>query len=535
MTEYAPGIPSKDRKVAIPKITTPTKWEYVIHEHDAATRGKHYDLRLGDPTTGNAHSWALPAKWPTPGSSIDVQHQPTHTLAYMDYKGKIPEGTYGAGKVSIKERDKVEVTNADDGHISFNVYKSSGPQEYTLHRLGGDTWRLYNRTVHRAKHPELPDDKPKYTEKKPHQVDFKDENKVFSAKIDGAHNLLFFPETGKKVRLLSYRPTKREAGVIEHTHKVPGLAGVLRTVKDLARTVLRVETFAINPKTKKAVPSEQLAGMLNSSVWKSRTKQEEKGVLQNALIDVVSYKGKQMEKAPFKEKLKVFEEVMKQHPGLFTMPPMAETEKEKKELLDKIRRGKLPLTEEGVVELDLHKGTAPAKIKFKEDHDVYIKNFFPGSGKYQDRAVGGFTYSHTPNGPVVGKVGTGISDAQRKDMHLVPEKYKGMVAKIYATKKMKSGALFQPSFQGFHLDKNDQHKLDQVKLAHFWTGFNKVAAGIELSPSEQFAEIPPSYQTSVLGKKTEFPRWQMDAGLVPHGNTGDLQTDPNTSSVRGDR
>ena len=474
MAEYAPGIPDKDRIVDLPKITAPVKWELCVQQHDADKRGRHFDLRLGDPTTGNAHSWALPATWPTPGNSIDIQVQPTHTLAYMDFKGKIPSGVYGAGSVSIKDRQRIEVTNSEPGHISFNVYRSSGPEEYTIHRLGGNTWRFYNRTVHRAKHPNIPNDKPKYKEKSLEQIDLKDDTKVLSAKIDGAHNLLYFPEPGKKVRLLSYRPTKRDTGVIEHTHKVPGLAGVLRSVKELARTVLRVETHAVNPKTKKATPSEQLAGMLNSDVWKSRAKQKQLGVLQNALIDVVAFKGKSMENAPYKDKMEVFKKVMEQHPGLFSLPPMAHTEKEKKKLLEKIRNKKLPLTEEGVVEWDLHQGGAPTKFKFKDDHDVYIKDIFEGDGKYKGKAAGGFTYSHTPNGPVVGKVGTGLNDALRKHMYDNPEKYKGMVAKIHAMKKMESGALFQPSFQGFHLDKNEQRRLDQVKLA-FWKGFIKQA------------------------------------------------------------
>ena len=106
-TEFAPGIPDKDRIVDLPTVTSPSKWEFCVHRHDADKRGTHYDLRLGDTTTGNAHSWALPATWPEPGKSIDIQQQPTHTLAYMDFKGTIPKGLYGSGKVSIKYRQKI--------------------------------------------------------------------------------------------------------------------------------------------------------------------------------------------------------------------------------------------------------------------------------------------------------------------------------------------------------------------------------------------------------------------------------------------
>ncbi len=96
---------------------------------------------------------------------------------------------------------------------------------------------------------------------------------------------------------------------------------------------------------------------------------------------------------------------------------------------------------------------ATAKYRIRPDYDVYIRQFFDGEGKYSGRAVGGFYYSYTPNGKIVGKVGTGFTDVQRIDMFKHPSNYLGKVATLFATRKTKTGALFQPAFYRMHLDK----------------------------------------------------------------------------------
>jgi ATP-dependent DNA ligase len=134
-------------------------------------------------------------------------------------------------------------------------------------------------------------------------------------------------------------------------------------------------------------------------------------------------------------------------------------------LLEDVRTGKVPETKEGVVAWHLTENKSPIKLKFTKDHDIYIRDFFPGEGKYKGHAVGGFFFSHDPDGPIVGKVGTGITDVQRLDMHENPEKYMGMVARVKAQQKYRSGALRAPSFQGWHLDKNEPDRLNMVKHA----------------------------------------------------------------------
>jgi len=188
--EFAPGIPSKDTIHELPSLKESRVWEFAVHDHHAERRGRHFDLRLGDPDTGHAHSWAMMPKLPGPGESTIVIEQPTHTINYMNWEGKIPKGTYGAGDVSLHHRSKTEVVNSRPGHISFNVYKSSGPEEYTLHKLGDKSWKLLNRTMKKEDHPLLPlNEKPKYKEMDIEEAANTGNEYLMSAKIDDADNL----------------------------------------------------------------------------------------------------------------------------------------------------------------------------------------------------------------------------------------------------------------------------------------------------------------------------------------------------------
>lgn len=462
--EYAPGIPSKAVSHELPHVTEPQVWEFGVHDHRADRRGRHFDLRLGDPSTGHAHSWAMHAEWPKPGERTWAIQQPTHTISYMDFTGHIPEG-YGKGKVDLHDRAKTEIMRASPGHVSFNIYRGSGPEEYTLHRVTDKNWILYNRTLSQSKIG-LPEGKPKYKEVDYDKTPIHDDKYLMSAKIDDAHNLFLFPTvSGERIRVVSYRQGKKApGGIIEHTHKVPSLKDGVPTPKSLTGTVLRGGLYALHPETGHAIAPETLAGMLNSDVWKSREKQKEQGELRPVIYDVVQFKGKNMEDAPYEEKLEVLKKVQQELP-MFSMPTMAYGEESKRKLMQDIKAGRHPETREGVVLWNLHEKEAPIKAKLVKEHDVYIKGFFPGMGKYEGKGVGGFYYSHEPDGAIVGKVGTGLSDEQRSDMHKHHEIYEGMVARIRATHKYPSGTLKQPSFRGFHLDKNEQARLDMVKQA----------------------------------------------------------------------
>src|SRR3990172_6331554 len=136
--EFAPGIPRHRKIRKIPTLKN-KKWEFVVQEHDAFRAGKHWDLRLGDPKTEFAHSWAVPrAKFPDiKNPKLLAIPQSTHTLDYMDFEGDIPYGSYGAGKVKQIKRETVDIFSTSPDKIVFDI---PGEGEMILRKTKKDDW-----------------------------------------------------------------------------------------------------------------------------------------------------------------------------------------------------------------------------------------------------------------------------------------------------------------------------------------------------------------------------------------------------------
>jgi len=212
------------------------------------------------------------------------------------------------------------------------------------------------------------------------------------------------------------------------------------------------------------IPAETIGGLLNRKVWESREKQKYLGVqLKPFPFSVVRHRGKNYEEAPFSQKQEILEKVRVAIP-LLAPPTMVVTAEEKINLLNAIKAKKHPLTEEGVVLVDKDHAGAPIKAKTKKDFDVFVRSVHPAvsgkTGEPHERA-GSISYSWTPNGPVIGQVG-GFKHQEARDMLGNPDRYIGRVAKVRATKVFRDGeelgALFQPRFAGWHLDKGDIEK-----------------------------------------------------------------------------
>jgi ATP-dependent DNA ligase len=109
---------------------------------------------------------------------------------------------------------------------------------------------------------------------------------------------------------------------------------------------------------------------------------------------------------------------------------------------NQIAEGRNPITGEGVV-VHPEFGT-PTKAKLLEDQDVTIRDIFPGAGKYKGKGAGGFTYS-LGEGPTLGRVGTGLSDALRQELFSNPDEYIGRMARVRSQGAFPSGALRAPS------------------------------------------------------------------------------------------
>lgn len=420
--EYAKGIPDRNVRAKLPSFKSPQTWEFVVQKHDAKRAGTHFDLRLGDTKTGQGHSWAL-RNLPAPGEKTLAVEQPTHTIEYFKFQGSIPSG-YGAGDVSTHVLDKAEVIHSEPDKITFYLYNESTPQKYTLMRMEGTQWLLMNHTTTKplTKYFNTPVLNYKTTDEiKP--GDF------VTPKIDGAYGLTIL-KPGKKPVVFGKRTSARTGRPIEYTPKLFNML-TAKVPKSLGTTILRTEIYGITPDGKE-LPNRTLGGLLNSGVWKSR--QLQKGLstpLRLAAFDVLKYKGKNVGHLPIEKRYEIIKEISKKFPVIENPIDVAK---------------RVPFNE-GYV---LWRNNKPYKLKNRPEFDVYAKEIFPT--EKGDRA-GGFKYSLTPNGPIVGNVGTGFTHPELKEMLNNPEDYSNRWAKIYSQEQLPSGAYRAPSFYTWHLDK----------------------------------------------------------------------------------
>jgi DNA primase len=147
--EFAPGVPRSRRMYALPAKGTGQTWTLVIQEHHADKAGLHWDLRLVDPGTSYAHSWAIPkAKLPAAGEKLLAVRTPTHTSHYaMNFGAAGPQQIgkgYGKGTVQIVVKEPILVEKVTDDTVKFK--RESSNESYTIFRTHGDKWLLQRGT-----------------------------------------------------------------------------------------------------------------------------------------------------------------------------------------------------------------------------------------------------------------------------------------------------------------------------------------------------------------------------------------------------
>lgn len=459
MPRQAVGIPDRDVYGDPTAGLTPGQLaDWVVQHHMAQRAGEHYDVRFGTPETG-LYSWAARKGLPAPGQKHLAVQQPVHAHGYKDFEGEIPEG-YGAGKVRKHQTGQVMITKIDPNAVHFSTAQGRFPERFTLVRpKTGKNWLLINTTPTQ----QVPYDKVHYAnvpaEKAKDIIGGLQPGSSVQAKVDGAASLTkLFKD---HVEVVSYRTAKRTGHPIVHTERVfHGRPGA-QIPPELVGTVLRGELYGVGPEGR-AIPPQQLGGLLNAGLAKSIARQREQQIkLRNMVFDVHQYGNQPAGAMPYSERMTKLQEILKHLPAeTFHAPEEAKTPETARALFERIRSGQHPLTSEGIV-VHPPMGT-PSKIKFMEDHDVHVRGIFPGEGKYEGTGAGGFHYSHEPEGPIMGRVGTGLSDEMRRDMWENQGDYVGRVAKVQAQSKFPSGSLRAPSLLALHEDYPAREAVQQV-------------------------------------------------------------------------
>jgi len=104
-------------------------FSYVIHKHHASHL--HWDLRLE--MKGVLKSWAIPKEPPKTKANKRLAIQvEDHPLAYAKFKGVIPEGNYGAGKVEIWDNGTYELIEKDKKKIEIKLHGKKLKGKYVL-------------------------------------------------------------------------------------------------------------------------------------------------------------------------------------------------------------------------------------------------------------------------------------------------------------------------------------------------------------------------------------------------------------------
>jgi hypothetical protein len=455
--DYAPGLPSKKRYGDLSKLRAGQFVDFIVQRHKAERAGEHYDVRLGTPETG-LFSWATKKELPKPGERRALFQQPLHRHEYGQFEGEIAEG-YGKGTVEKAQEGRLFVTKITPKSIHFSMAHKKVPERFVLlsprpgrgespEKGNSKQWLLLNTTPTKP----VPYNKVHYKKVSPEKAEAVLDNlqpgSSVQAKIDGAAALVKLMED--KAEIMSYRVAKQTGHPIIHTERVFKGPATVSIQKEYVGTVLRTELYGT--RNGKTIPPQELGGILNSALEKSVETQKERGIeLKNLVFDIQNIGKKSTKGLPYAKRMEIIKELISHLPSSrFGLPEEATTPEAAKKLLKRIGSGKEPLTHEGIV---IHPAEGkPSKVKFMDEHDVHITGFFPAEGKYKDRAIGGFTYALKPDGPTVGKVGTGFSDELRRDMYLNPQDYIGRVAKIRAQDQHKSGAFRAPALLSLHED-----------------------------------------------------------------------------------
>jgi DNA ligase D-like protein (predicted 3'-phosphoesterase) len=129
------------------KIEKKNKHRFVIQLHKAHRAGDHFDLRLEN-DEGTMTSWAIPKhKLPSGKERLLAMKTEDHPIFYMKFKGKIPEGEYGAGDMEIHDSGTYKEIEWNKSKIVFKLNGRKEKDTFKIFNTDGDRWMIMEEEI----------------------------------------------------------------------------------------------------------------------------------------------------------------------------------------------------------------------------------------------------------------------------------------------------------------------------------------------------------------------------------------------------
>lgn len=137
LQEYAQKRDFNSTNEPVAKVEHGLNDEYVVQLHNASRL--HYDLRLE--VDGVLYSWAIPKGLPIKkGVKRLAIRTENHPMKYLNFKGIIPKGEYGAGEMWIASRGKYKLIKNSQGSIKFEFLSGALHGEFAIYHTKEDHW-----------------------------------------------------------------------------------------------------------------------------------------------------------------------------------------------------------------------------------------------------------------------------------------------------------------------------------------------------------------------------------------------------------
>lgn len=223
--------------------------KFVAQEHFARKAGKHYDygLVIGP----RAFSWASRYLLPkTTSQKFSILRQPDHKSEYATFSGTIPEGQYGAGKVSVIFNTDCIVIKSSDSNIKLVITDGEFRGVYSFIKKNQNAWIVVRNLDLTHEYA----GKQNYSSKVSDTM-WSDPNVIASEKKDGA-SVIARVTSKKGIGIVSTRKTVK-GELIKKDNHVPHIS-FTKSPKEFDGMVFRGELYLDK------YPFSVLSGVLNS-------------------------------------------------------------------------------------------------------------------------------------------------------------------------------------------------------------------------------------------------------------------------------